>query len=52
MGILRIVLFASAFLGLAGLVACRDKDEDEEGSAASGVARLKNRRPRKPQANR
>src|SRR5215469_11407913 len=38
MGSLRIVLFASVFLGLAGLIACRDNDEDEEGGPASGAA--------------
>ncbi len=38
MGSLRIVLFASVFLGVAGLMACRDKDEDEEGAPASGAA--------------
>src|SRR5262249_46905135 len=34
---LRIVLFATVFLGLAGILACRDNDEDKEGAPASGA---------------
>src|SRR5262249_21645091 len=34
---LRIVLFATVFLGLAGILACRDNDEDEGGAPASGA---------------
>src|SRR5262249_8829360 len=38
MGRLRITLLTGAFIGLICLLGCRDDDEDEKGSLASGTA--------------